>query len=312
MIDIPSSPRQLAMRLWAAPYVLLTCTALFWAGNSIVARGARELVPPIALSFWRWSGALLILLPLAWPHLRRDAATLRSSWRTLVLLGALGIGAFNTLLYTGLQTTSAVNGLLLQSLQPGLILLFGAVLFAERTRMLQILGLMLSIAGALTILSRGDPSAFVALSFNGGDLVIAGAVIVWSLYSVLLRTRPQVHPLSFLAATFAIGVVVLLPFYLAEILSGRLIESRTESWLAIGYVCVFPSLIAYLCYNRGVELVGSAAAGLYLNIMPIMGALLAAIFLGEAIRPFHLAGVALVAAGIACAATRRRTHPPET
>jgi len=312
MIDIPSSPRQLAMRLWAAPYVLLTCTALFWAGNSIVARGARELVPPVALSFWRWSGALLILLPLAWPHLRRDAATLRSSWRTLVLLGALGIGAFNTLLYTGLQTTSAVNGLLLQSLQPGLILLFGAVLFAERTRMLQILGLMLSIAGALTILSRGDHSAFVALSFNGGDLVIAGAVIVWSLYSVLLRKRPQVHPLSFVAATFAVGVVVLLPFYLAEILSGRLIESRTESWLAIGYVCVFPSLIAYLCYNRGVELVGSAAAGLYLNIMPIMGALLAAIFLGETIRPFHLAGVALVAAGIACAAARRRTRPPET
>lgn len=312
MIDSPSSPARLAKRLWAAPYVLLTCTALFWAGNSIVARGARELVPPVALSFWRWSGALLILLPLAWPHLRRDAATLRSSWRTLVLLGALGIGAFNTLLYTGLQTTSAVNGLLLQSLQPGLILLFGAVLFAERTRMLQLLGLVLSIAGALTILSRGDPSAFVALSFNGGDLVIAGAVIVWSLYSVLLRTRPQVHPLSFLAATFAVGVVVLLPFYLAEILSGRLIESRTESWLAIGYVCVFPSLIAYLCYNRGVELVGSATAGLYLNIMPIMGALLAAIFLGEAIRPFHLAGVALVAAGIACAAARRRTSPPET
>lgn len=312
MIDSPSSPARLATRLWAAPYVLLTCTALFWAGNSIVARGARELVPPVALSFWRWSGALLILLPLAWPHLRRDAATLRSSWRTLVLLGSLGIGAFNTLLYTGLQTTSAVNGLLLQSLQPGLILLFGAVLFAERTRMLQIIGLVLSIAGALTILSRGDPSAFVALSFNGGDLVIAGAVIVWSLYSVLLRTRPQVHPLSFLAATFAIGVVVLLPFYLAEILSGRLTESRTESWLAIGYVCVFPSLIAYLCYNRGVELVGSATAGLYLNIMPIMGALLAAIFLGEAIRPFHLVGVALVAAGIACAAARRRTPPPET
>ncbi|RYY26709.1 MAG: DMT family transporter [Sphingomonadales bacterium] len=312
MIDPPSFPARLARRLWAAPYVLLTCTALFWAGNSIVGRGASELVPPLALAFWRWSGALLLVLPLAWPHLRRDAAILRSSWRTLLILGTLGIGAFNTILYIGLQTTSAVNGLLLQSLQPGLILLFGAILFAERTRIVQILGLLLSIAGALTILSRGDLSSLVALRFNGGDLVIAGAVIIWSLYSVLLRKRPQVHPLSFLAATFAIGVVVLLPFYVAEVLSGRLIESRTESWLAIGYVCIFPSLIANLCYNRGVELVGSAAAGLYLNIMPIMGAFLAMIFLGEAIRPFHLAGIALVAVGIACATGRwRRTHPPE-
>ncbi|MES2988280.1 MAG: DMT family transporter, partial [Pseudomonadota bacterium] len=193
------------------------------------------------------------------------------------------------------------------------ILLFGAILFAERTRVLQILGLSLSIAGALSILSRGDISSFVALRFNGGDLVIAGAVIIWSLYSVLLRKRPQVHPLSFLAATFATGVVVLLPFYVAEVLSGRLIESQTESWLAIGYVCVFPSLIANLCYNRGVELVGSAAAGLYLNIMPIMGAFLAMIFLGEAIRPFHLAGIVLVAVGIACSTARpQRTHPSET
>ncbi|MES2988080.1 MAG: DMT family transporter, partial [Pseudomonadota bacterium] len=106
MIDSPSFPARLARRLWAAPYVLLTCTALFWAGNSIVGRGASELVPPLALAFWRWSGALLLVLPLAWPHLRRDAAILRSSWRTLVILGTLGIGAFNTILYIGLQTTS--------------------------------------------------------------------------------------------------------------------------------------------------------------------------------------------------------------
>lgn len=289
-------------------------TALFWAGNSIVARGVRELVPPLALSFWRWSLALLLLLPLAWPHLRHDAATLRASWPTLVLLGALGIGAFNTLLYTGLQTTSAVNGLLLQSLQPGLILMLGAIMFAERTRPLQIAGIVLSIVGALTIISKGDLTSLVAFQFNSGDLVIATAVVVWSLYSVLLRKRPQVHPLSFLAATLAVGVASVLPFYIVEMASGRLIESRTESWLAIGYVCVFPSLIAYLCYNRGVELIGSAAAGLYLNIMPIMGAILAVLFLGEDIMPFHFAGIALIGAGIACAALRseRAIAPPST
>lgn len=301
--EAESSKRRL--RLWHSPYLLLTCTALFWAGNSIVARGAREFVPPVALSFWRWTLALLILLPIAWPHLRRDLPTLRASWRTVVVLGALGIGAFNTLLYTGLQTTTAVNGLLLQSLQPGLILLLGILIFSERARLLQGIGILLSIAGALVIISKGQMSALLALRMNTGDLVISGAVVIWSLYSVLLRKRPAVHPLSFLATTLAVGVVVVLPFYIAEIASGRLIEDRSESWMAIAYVCVFPSLIAYLCYNRGVELLGSAPAGLYLNIMPVMGALLAAIFLGEAIRPFHFAGVTLIAAGIACAAMRR-------
>ncbi len=283
------------------PYILLTFTALFWAGNSIVARGAHDFVPPLALSFWRWSLALLILLPFAWPHLRRDADTLRSAWKTLLILGALGIGAFNALLYTGLQTTSAINGLLLQSLQPGLILLLGALLFGERTRVMQIAGIALSLVGALTIVAKGDLSALVALQFNRGDLVIGVAVIIWSLYSVLLRKRPQVHPLSFLAATVAIGVTAIFPFYLAEIASGRLIESRPESWLAIAYVCIFPSLIAYLCFNRGVELLGSSAAGLYLNIMPVIGALLAALFLGESIRWFHFAGMASIGAGIVCA-----------
>jgi len=301
-----SASTGLAGRIWRAPYLLLTFTALFWAGNSIVARGAHQLVPPLALAFWRWSLALLILLPIAWPHLRRDAAELRKSWRMLIVLGALGIGAFNTLLYTGLQTTSAVNGLLLQSLQPGLILLLGALLFADRIRLPQVLGIVLSIAGALTIISKGDPASLVALEFNGGDLIIGCAVVVWSLYSVLLRKRPLVHPLSFLAATLGVGVVSVLPFYLAEVASGRLIESRFESALAIGYVCIFPSLIAYLCYNRGVERIGAAAAGLYLNIMPIMGALLAALFLGEAIRPFHFAGVVLIGAGIACATFKLR------
>ena len=304
----------LANRIWTAPYLLLTFTALFWAGNSIVARAARDLVPPLALSFWRWSLALLLLLPLAWRYLRRDAAELRRSWRTLVVLGTLGIGAFNTLLYTGLQTTSAVNGLLLQSLQPGLILLFGALLFNESTRLLQVLGIILSVAGALVIISKGDPASVVGLRFNIGDLVIGCAVIIWSLYSVLLRKRPRVHPLSFLAATLAIGVAAVFPFYVAEMASGRLIESATESWLAIGYVCIFPSLIAYLCYNRGVELLGSAAAGLYLNIMPIMGALLAAVFLDEAIRGFHFAGVALIALGIICATGwgPRKANLPKT
>lgn len=304
----PHTAQILFARLWTAPYILLTCTALFWAGNSIVARGARDWVPPVALSFWRWSLALLILLPFAWPHLRRDLPILKNSWLSLVVLGVLGIGAFNTLLYTGLQSTTAVNSLLLQSLQPGVILLLGSVLFSEKVRFFQFAGIVLAAMGAVEIVSRGDPGSLLLLDQNRGDLTIGCAVLIWSLYAVLLRKRPTVHPLSFLAVTMAIGIVSVTPFYALEIASGQLIVPRPESWMAIAYVCVFPSLIAYLCFNRGVELLGSATAGLYMNIMPILGSALAALFLGEAIRQFHVVGGILIAAGILLA-TIRKTAP---
>ena len=283
---------------WRRPYLLLTFTAVFWAGNSIVGRAARDVMPPVALAFWRWVLALALLAPFAWPHLRRDVDVLKKDWKWLVALGMLGIGTFNTLLYTGLQTTTAVNGLLLQSMQPALILSLGALVFSEAVRVPQIVGIFLSISGALFIILGGDLTALIGLEFNAGDLFICAAVIVWSFYSVLLRKRPRVHPLSFLAATFVIGVVVISPFYVGEIASGRLIECRLESILAIAYVGVFPSLIAYLFFNRGVELLGSAATGLYLNIMPVIGALLSALLLAEPIRWYHFAGMALIGVGV--------------
>lgn len=296
--SLPSFGTRLVTWFWSRPYLLLTFTALFWAGNSIVGRATRHEVPPVALAFWRWALALVLLLAFAWPHLRRDFSALKAQWKWVLALGTIGIGSFNTLLYTGLQTTTAVNGLLLQSMQPALILLLGALVFGETIRAPQVARISLSIAGALTIILGGDWSALVGLEFNSGDLVICVAVVVWSCYSVLLRKRPVVHPLSFLAATFMVGIVVISPFYAAEIASGRLIESRTESWLAIAYVCLFPSLIAYLFFNRGVELLGSAVAGLYLNIMPVIGALLAALLLSEPIRWFHFVGISLIGVGI--------------
>ncbi|WP_439534530.1 DMT family transporter [Polymorphobacter sp.] len=302
---MPKSVSPALARIWAMPYALLTLTALFWAGNSVVARGARDVVPPAALSFWRWALALVILLPLAWPHLKRDAAVLRAGWKPLVLMGVLGVGAFNTLLYQGLQVTTAVNGLLLQSMQPGLILAMGVLMFGDPAGRRQWLGVVLSVAGAVLIITRGDFGVLATMRFNRGDLVIGIAVVCWSLYSTLLRTRPVVHPLSFLAATGVIGLMAVLPVYVAELVEGRLIVARAESWLAIGYVALLPSLIAYLCFNRGVQLVGAAPAMLYLNIMPVIGAGLAALFLGEAILWYHFAGMGLIGLGIVAAVRRR-------
>jgi drug/metabolite transporter (DMT)-like permease len=290
-----------AAALWSRAYLLLTLTALFWAGNSIVGRAARELVPPAALSFWRWSIALALLLPLAWPHLKRDWPVLRTHWPIMLILGALGIGAFNTLLYTGLQSTTALNAMLIQSAQPALILTVGALVMQDRTSPRQIAGVIVSLAGVLVIIGRGDAQTLWALRLNIGDAIIGFAVVLWALYSVLLRRRPIVHPLSFLAASIMIGVVVIAPVYAAELWRGRLIVPSAGSALAIAYVSVFPSFLAYLFFNRGVELIGSAATGQYMNVMPLMGAGLAMLFLGEVLHPFHVVGLALVVAGIAVA-----------
>lgn len=287
-----------AAALWSRAYPLLSMTALFWAGNSIVGRAARELVPPAALSFWRWTFALALLLPLAWPHLKRDWPALRQHWPVMAILGALGIGAFNTLLYSGLQTTTALNSMLIQSAQPALILMLGGLVMRDRTSARQVAGVLVSLAGVLMVIARGDFALLLALRLNAGDAIIAFAVLLWALYSVLLRKRPAVHPLSFLAASIMVGLVVIAPVYLMELASGRRIVPETGSALAIAYVSIFPSFLAYLFFNRGVELIGSAATAQFMNVMPLMGTGLAMLFLGETLHLFHVAGLALVLAGI--------------
>ena len=216
----------------------------------------------------------------------------------MAILGALGIGAFNTLLYSGLQTTTALNSMLIQSAQPALILMLGGLVMRDRTSARQIAGVLVSLAGVLMVIARGDLALLLALRLNAGDAIIAFAVLLWALYSVLLRKRPPVHPLSFLAASIMVGLVVIAPVYLMELASGRRIVPETGSALAIAYVSIFPSFLAYLFFNRGVELIGSAATAQFMNVMPLMGAGLAMLFLGEALHLFHVAGLALVLAGI--------------
>ena len=297
-----------AAALWSRAYPLLTVTALCWAGNSIVGRAARDLVPPAALSFWRWSFALALLLPLALPHLKRDWPVLRANWQIVALLGALAIGSSNILLYTGLQSTTALNSMLIQSALPALVLVVGALVMGDRTTPRQIAGVLISLTGVLAIIARGDAAMLWGLQLNIGDAIIGGAVLLWALYSVLLRRRPAVHPLSFLAASMAVGIAVIAPLYAHELWSGRLIVPATGIALAIAYVSIFPSFLAYLFFNRGVELIGSAATGQYMNVMPLMGAGLAMLFLGEKLHLFHVAGLALIVAGILVAG---RPHPAE-
>lgn len=284
--------------LWNNAYVLMTLTCLFWAGNSVIGRAARDLVPPVGLAFWRWTLAFVLLIGFAWPHVKRDRAALLAAWPWVLALGILGVGGFNTLLYSGLQYTTALNALLMQSAQPPLILLMAFLLFRERTGPLQILGVLISLVGVLVIVARGDIDVLIHLQLNPGDAIILGAMLLWVLYSVLLRFRPQVHPLSFLAVTFGIAVLFILPFYIVELAAGRRIVPAPASFATIAYVGIFPSLLAYAFFNRGVELIGPGRAGVFLNLMPVFGALLAILLLGERFTPAHAVGVGLIGAGL--------------
>ena len=287
-----------AQALYNLPYLLLPLAVLFWAGNFVIGRAVRADAPPVGLAFWRWTGAFCIVIAFAWPHLRQDWPALRKHWPIITLLAFLGIGSFNTLIYTGLQSTTAINALLLQSLMPVLIVLFSFLLFRDRVTWLQGVGIAVSVAGAFTIIVQGDLEVLRSLSINRGDLVIFTAVALYAGYSALLRKRPPLHPLSFLAATFFLGALMNLPFYLAETAGGRPVQINGPMLLAVGYVMVFPSVVSYFCFNRGVDLVGANRAGLFIHLLPVFGSIMAVAFLGEHFTGYQAAGIVLIASGI--------------
>jgi len=280
------------------PYLLLTMAVLFWAGNFILGRAFHNEIPPVALAFWRWVGAALLVTLPALPHLRRDRQALLGSWPAILLLSTLGIAAFNTLAYSGLQYTEAINAFLLQSLMPVLIVLLSFLIFREKVTRLQCAGILVSLCGAVTIIARGDAEILLSLSINRGDLMVFTAIACYAGYTVMLRKRPQVHPLSFIATTFWLGSLILVPLYLWETLTVATLELKPTTMLVIGYVIVFPSIVSYLCYNRGVELVGANRAGLFIHLMPVFGSLMAVLFLGEIFCWYHGVGILLIGAGI--------------
>jgi drug/metabolite transporter (DMT)-like permease len=290
--------------LWRSPYLLLCLAPLFWSGNFIVGRAVHGVVPPVALAFWRWTGGLALVLPIAWPYLRRDLPTLLRHWRVLLLLSAFGIAAFNTLVYLGLQSTTAINALLLQSAMPLIILLCSYLLFRERPRKMQLVGVLVSLVGVVAIASRGSLAVLLGVGFNIGDAWILAAVVSYALYSTLLRARPPVHAASFLAASFALGALMLLPFLVWEERSGAVMPLGFTSLLAVGYVALFPGFLAYLCYNRGTELIGANRAGQFMHLMPVFGSALAIAFLGEVFQAYHALGIGLIALGIIFASFR--------
>lgn len=296
--------RATVSRAWHSAILLLVLTNLFWAVSMVIGRAVHELVPPVALAFWRWVIALLLVFPFAWPHLQRDWPVLLRHWRLMLVLGTFGIGAYNTITYLGLQTTTALNALLMQSATPLVILLCSFVLFRERPSLRQIVAVLISLLGVAVIAGQGSLQALLRFSLNRGDVFILLGIGIYAIYAALLRRRPAVHPLSFLAATFAVGTANLVPFYFWERLSGAVLHPTPGALLAIVFLGVFPAFVAYLFFNRGVELIGANRAGQFLHLIPVFGSLLAVVALGESFRAYHLAGILLIGAGIILATIR--------
>jgi drug/metabolite transporter (DMT)-like permease len=291
---------------WLAnqPYLLLSLTSLFWAGNVVLGRYVAGHVPPITLAFLRWAGAFFLILPFAWPYLKRDWRVIRANLPMLILLSVTGIGAYNTVAYIGLQYTSALNALLIQSAGPLFIAFWSLVLFRTRLTWAQALGIAISLAGVLTIIARGNIEALSTIDFNKGDLIFTGALMIFCIYSALMPYRPNLHPLAFLGFTTGVGALINVPFVIWEMTSGYTMSFDTETLLTLAYVIVFPSTLAYLSYNRGVELIGANRSAPFYHLIPVFGSVLAIGFLGEEPKLFHLAGYGLVLAGVFIAARR--------
>lgn len=302
----PLQPARLFQNLFDQPYLLLVLATLFWSGNFVLGRAVRADVPPIGLAFWRWCGGSILVLSFAWPYLKRDWGLIWQHWKMILLLSILGVATFNTLVYTGLQFTTAINALLMQSAMPVLIVLMSYLFFHETVRAIQGVGILLSLVGVLTIVGQGSLEVLASLSLNLGDLLVFIAVALYAAYSALLRRRPPVHPLSFIATTFIAGTVILFPFYLWENGAGRVMSVDGVTLLTIGYVAIFPSILAYLCYNRGVEMAGANRSGLFVHLMPVFGSIMAILFLGESFRWFHGTGILLILGGILLATRPNR------
>ncbi len=293
-------------RLRDQPYVLLTLSSLFWAGNAVVGRAVVRDVPPVALAQMRWTLAFLLLLPFTWSKLREDLPVIRRHFGIVVLLSLAGITAFNTMLYWSLRHTTAINATLMQSSAPLLIGLCSWALFRDPLTPGQLAGVAASLSGVAVIVSAGDPARLATMSFNIGDVIVVAATAIYALYAALLRKRPAIAPLAFIAATIGIGSALLFPLTVLEFVSGaRFAPLGAGDFAAIAYVAIFPSVLSYICFNRGVELIGANRAGPFFHLIPLFGVILAVIFLGERPALYHLVGAALIIGGVAVAGSRR-------
>jgi drug/metabolite transporter (DMT)-like permease len=280
-----------------SPALGLTLAVLFWSGNFIVGRALREDISPLTLNLWRWIIALAILLPFTLRPLVQYRGELIRLWLLLLVLAFTGIACFQTFVYLALVTTTAVNALLLLCLTPVLIMIGNWILYHDRATWFQVMGMTIAFAGAVMLIAHGDFQSLAALEFGTGDLWMLVAVVMWAIYSLLVKKKPAALPHTvLLSASSVIAVIMMLP---VAMLTGQVtvILNPHTTW-GIVYVAIFPSVLAFLLWNRGVALIGPSRSGVFMYLMPAFGAVLSLLFLDEKIQMYQLVGGALVLGGV--------------
>lgn len=287
-------------------YIILTLTTLFWGGNVVAGKLAVGHIEPNALMILRWSGALLAVLPFAMRPLRRDWPVLRRNWLLYFFYGAVGFATFNVLVYVAAHFTSGVNTAIEQVAVNIFVMILNFALFRTAVRGLQILGVILTILGVAVTATHGDLGRILALEVNVGDLMVISACLAYAIYSIGLRWKPQTHWLSFMVA--AITAAILASFFYQQVIGGgigafftQLPQITPTGWAIVAYTVIFPSVISQILYVRGVELIGSNRASLFVNLIPIFGTVGSVLVLGERLEGFHLLAGALVIIGIVLA-----------
>ena len=294
------------------PYVILTLVMLAGAGNAVVARATVGEMPPLALSFWRWVTALIIVFPIGARAMFQQRRELMAEWKIVVTIGAIAVAAFNTLIYLGVQHTTALNASLVLSVIPVVTVGMSWLLLRERASPRLMIGLVAGLIGVLVIIARGDVGLLLTLDFNSGDLLVFGSIFCWAGYSILLgRLPPGLRPEGLLLAMVIIGVIMLAPFYAWEVAAGARMVISLPNIMGVLYLGAFSSVFAYVLWNYSVSKVGANVASQFTYLNPAFGGSLAILLLGESVQLYH-AGVLLIFLGIYLATTTGRRHPAPT
>ena len=298
----------LVATLWSGlmrqPYLVLLLTTLLWGGNAVAGRLAVGEISPLALTCLRWVIVVVILVPVFGGQVLAEAAALRPRWPSILLMGTLGFTGFNALFYAAAHHTSAVNLTILQGSIPVLVLLGTVLFFGGRIRPLQAVGMGVALIGVTAVAGKGDLTVLRTLAFNIGDVWMLAACVLYAGYTLGLRNRPQVSGFVFFTAMAVVAFLTSLPLLALEIAQGIVQWPTARGWAVLLYVGLFPSLLAQIFFMRGVELIGPARAGLFVNLVPVFGALLAVVLLGEPFALYHAAGLVLVLGGIALSERR--------
>ncbi len=293
-----------------ASYIILLFPPLFWSGNFIVGRALASQEIPVSLSFYRWVLALILIAPFAIGPVYRQRAMIKRHFWKLSLLAFFSITCFNTLAYIGLQYTSATNGTLMNSFIPVYILFISGVFLGNPISNNQKIGLGISFLGILVILIQLDPGVILNLKINKGDLWMLVATLDWAIYSILLKKckPPELDAVSLLGIMILLGVIFLLPLFLINPFNEAPLQLTTSNTMALLYIAIFPSILAYLAWNYGILQIGAEKGGQFVHLMPVFGAFMAVVFLHETIHLYHIIGGFLVASGLWMSLRRANAH----